>query len=82
MQFSLIILERITMTMRWTVDVDCMAEVRNAYKISARKSVAMRQLGCFRLKLEANIRIYLKYGCERMDWMYLAQDNAKRQALV
>jgi hypothetical protein len=55
--------------MKWTVDVACMTKVRNAYKILATITVRMRQLGCFRLKLEANIRIYLKYGCQDMDWM-------------
>jgi hypothetical protein len=53
--------------MRWTLDAGCMAEVRNAYKILAKKSVGMRHLGSSMLKMEANIRIYLKYGCEGMD---------------
>jgi hypothetical protein len=43
--------------MRWARHVACMGEIRNAYKISVKKSDGKRPLGEPRRRCEDNIRI-------------------------
>jgi hypothetical protein len=57
--------------------------VRNAYSILFGKSGDKRPLGRHRHRWEGNIRIYLReIGWEVLDWMHLAQDRDKWQAVV
>jgi hypothetical protein len=46
--------------MKWVEHVACMREMRNAYKILARKSEGKRPLGLLRHSWEDNIRMDLR----------------------
>jgi hypothetical protein len=68
--------------MRWAEHVAFMGE-RNAYNSLVGKLEWKRPLGRSRHKCEDNIRIYLREtGWKVLDWIHLAQDRDKWQALV
>jgi len=66
--------------MRWMVNVVCMREMRNAYKIMVRKHEGERPLRRPRHGWEDNIRMDI--GWEGVDWMHVAEDRDQWQTLV
>jgi len=57
--------------------------MRNAYKISIRKSEGRRQLRRPKHRQEDNIRMDLmEIGCVSVDWMHLAQERNQWWVLV
>jgi hypothetical protein len=69
--------------MRWVGHVGSMGENRGVYRVLVRKPEEKRQLGRPRLKWEDNIKMDLKeVGCGGMDWICLAQDRDRWQALL
>jgi hypothetical protein len=68
---------------RWAGHVACMEEVRGAYKILVGKPEGRRPLGRPRHRWEDNIKMYLReIGFGDVDWIHLAQDRGRWQALV
>jgi hypothetical protein len=68
--------------MRWARHVACLGEKRGAYRILVGKPESNRPLGRPRLRWDDNIRIDLnEIGWEGMEWIDLAQDRDKKQAL-
>jgi hypothetical protein len=60
-----------------------MGERRGAYSVLGEKRECKRPLGIPRLIQEGNIKMDLtETVLERMDWIHLAQDRDKRQAVV
>jgi hypothetical protein len=69
--------------MRWVEHVARMGEKRGAYRILVGRPEGRRPLGRPRLTWEDNIRMDLQeVGCGSMDWIELAQDRDRWQALV
>jgi hypothetical protein len=69
--------------MRWAGHVARMGEVRGAYKILVGRPQGRRQLGRPRRSWEDNMKIDLgKIWFGDVDWIHLAQDMDKWQALV
>ena len=69
--------------MRWAGHVACMEEGRGVHKVLVRKPVGKSPLGRPRCRWEDNAKMDLQEvgrGCG--DWMELAQDRDRRQALV
>ena len=60
-----------------------MGERRGVYSVLVRKTEGKRQIGRLRRRWEDNIKIeLLKVGCGSMDWIDVAQDRDRWQALV
>jgi hypothetical protein len=60
-----------------------MGEKRNAYKIFVGKPEGNRSFGRPRLKLEDDIKMYLRQtGMDIVDWINLFQDRDRWRALV
>ena len=69
--------------MRWAGDVVCMGERRGVNRVLRGKSEGTRPFGRPRHRWEDNIKMDLQeVGCEGMDWIMLAQDRDRWQALV
>jgi len=69
--------------MRWTMHVAHMGERRGIYRVLVGKPEGKRPLGRPRHRWEDNIEMYLQeVGCGGMDWIKLAQDRDRWQALV
>ena len=69
--------------MRWAGHVARMGGRRNMYIVLVGKPEGKRPLGGPRWRWEDNVKIDLqKVGCGGMDWMELAQDRDRWQALV
>jgi hypothetical protein len=71
-----------SMTMRWAGHVACMGEKKNAYRILVGKPERKRPLGRPLYRWEDNIKIDLREIWGGMDWINLAQDMDRWQALV
>jgi len=68
---------------RWAGHVVCMGERRGVYRVLVGKAEGKRPLGRPRLRWEDNIKMDLQeVGCGGMDWIELAQDRDRWQALV
>jgi hypothetical protein len=60
-----------------------MGETKNAYRILVGKPEGNRPLGRPRLRWVDNIKMDLReIGCDRRDWIVLAQDRDQWRALV
>jgi hypothetical protein len=60
-----------------------MRSMGNAYKIIVGKPEGIKQLGRPECNWDDNIRTSLREtGCERVDWIHLAQDRDQWRALV
>jgi hypothetical protein len=69
--------------MRWTRQVACMGEMRGIYRVLVEKPEGKRPLGRTRHRQEDNIKMNLqKIGFEGMEWIELAHDRDRWQALV
>jgi hypothetical protein len=69
--------------MRWAGHVVCGVEGRGVYRVLVGKSEGKRPLGRPRRRWEENIRMNLQeVGCGCVDWIGLAQDRDRWQALV
>ena len=69
--------------MSWAGHVARMGEKRVLYRVLVGKSEGKRPLGRPRLSWKDNIKMELQeVGCEDMDWIYVAQDRDRWQALV
>ena len=69
--------------MRWLGQVACKGEKKSAYSILVGKCEGNRLLGRPRCRWEDNIKMDLqKLGWGGMDWIDLAQDRDRFQALV
>jgi hypothetical protein len=69
--------------MRWAGNVACMGERRDVYRALVGTTDRKRPLGRPRHKWEDNIKMDLQeVGCGGMDWIDLAQDRDRCQALV
>ena len=80
---SLNILQVIKWRMRWAGNVALMGEKRGVYRILVRKPEENRPLGRLRHRWEDNINIDLQeVGYWGMDWIDLAQNRDRWQALV
>jgi hypothetical protein len=69
--------------MRWAGHVARMGEVRGAYNILVGRPEWRRPIGRPRRRWEDNIKMDLrKIGFGDVDWIHLAQDRARWQAVV
>jgi hypothetical protein len=69
--------------MRWAGYVARMGEDRNVYRVLMGKPEGKRPLGRRRRRWEDGIRMDLREtGWRRVNWIQLAQDRARRWALV
>ena len=69
--------------MKWAGHVACMGERRGIYRVLVWKPEGKRPLGRSRHRWEDNIKMDLQeMGCGGMDWIELAQDRDRWQALV
>ena len=70
--------------MRWTGHVACMGEGRGLYRVLVGKPQGKRPLGRRRYRWEDNNNKMdlQEVGCEGMDWIELAKDRDRWQALV
>jgi hypothetical protein len=67
----------------WAGHVACMGEKRGIYRVLVGKPGGKRSLGRPRHRWEDNIKMGLQeVGCGGMDWIELAQDRDRWQALV
>jgi hypothetical protein len=74
---------KIPRRMRWVGYVALMGEERGVYRVLVGKPEGKRPLGRPRHRWEDNIRMDLQeVGCECVDWIGLAQDRERWQALV
>ena len=63
--------------------IACMGEGRGVYRVLVEKPEGRRTLGRPRHRWEDNIKMDLKeVRCEDMDWIEVAQDRDRCQALV
>jgi hypothetical protein len=73
----------ISRRMRWAWNVACMGERRGVYRVLVGKPEGKRPLGSPRSIWEGNIEVDLQeVGWEGMDWIELAQDRDRWQAIV
>jgi hypothetical protein len=71
------------MRMRWAGCVANLGDIRNSYNILVEKPEQKSPLRRPRCRWEDNARMDLRgTGWEGLDWMHLAQDRDKWQALV
>jgi len=69
--------------MRWVGQVACMGERRGAYRVLVGKPEGKGLIGRPRHRQEDNIKMDLKeVGCGGMDWIELAHNRDRWQALV
>jgi len=69
--------------MRWMQHVAHMGERRGIYRVLVGKPEGKRPPGRIRHRWEDNIKTYLQeVGCRVMNWIELAQDRDRWQALV
>jgi len=69
--------------MRWVGYIVCMGERRGIYRVLVGKPEVKRPFGKPRHRREDNIKMDLQeVGCVCVDWIELAQDRNKMQALV
>ena len=69
--------------MRWAEHVECMGERRVVYRVLVGKPEGTRPLGRPIRRWADNIEMDLQeVGCGGMDWIELAQDRDRWQALV
>ena len=69
--------------MRWAGHVARMGERKGVYGVLVGKPEGKGPLGRPRHRWEGNIRLDLwEMGCEGMDWIELAQDRDRWQALL
>jgi hypothetical protein len=69
--------------MKWVEHVACMGERRGVYRVLVGKSEGKSLLGRPRHRCEDNIKMDLqKVGWGAMNWIGLAQDRDRWQALV
>ena len=69
--------------MRWPGHVALMGESRGVYRFLVGKPEGKRPCGRPRRRWEDNIKMDIQeVGCEGMDWIDLAQDRDRCQALV
>ena len=69
--------------MSWVGHVACMGERRGVYRVLVWKPVGKRPLVRPRHRWEGNIKIDpQELGCGGMEWIKLAQDRDRWQALV
>jgi hypothetical protein len=69
--------------MRWMGHAACMGERRGIYMVLVVKSEGKIPLRRPRHRWEDNIKVDLQeVGCEGMDWIELAQDRDRWQAIV
>jgi hypothetical protein len=69
--------------MEWAGHVDRLGEGRGVYRVLVRKPEGKRPLGRTRRRWEDNIKVDLQQvGCGGMDWIGLAQDRDRSQAVV
>ena len=73
----------IKLRMRWTGHVACMGQRRGVYRVLVGKPERKKPLARPRHRWEDNIKMDLQdVGCGGMDWIKLAQDRDRWQALV
>jgi hypothetical protein len=69
--------------MRWAGNVACTGKERGAHRVLVGKPEGKRPLGRLRHRWEDNIKMDLQeVECGGMDWIELAQDRDRLQALV
>jgi hypothetical protein len=69
--------------MRWSGHVAWTGEERGVYTVLVGKPEGKRPLGRPKCRWEDNIRMYFQeVGCGGMDWIGLAQDRDRWQAIV
>jgi hypothetical protein len=69
--------------MRWAGHVAHLGEMRNVYKILARKPEGRNQLKRLRRRWKVNIRIEIReVGWEGVDWIHLTQERDQWQAVM
>jgi hypothetical protein len=69
--------------MRWAEHVSCLGEMRNVYIILVGKPEGKRPLGRPRHRWEDNFKMNLtEIGCERVEWIPMAQDKDRWRAPV
>ena len=68
--------------MRWPGHVACMGEVRGVHRVLMGKPEGKRPLGRPRHRWEDNIKMDIQEVVRGGDWMELAQDRDRWQALV
>ena len=69
--------------MRWVGHVARMGKRRGVYRVLVSKPEGKRPLGRPRCRWEDNIKIdFQEVGCGGMDWIKLAQDRDRWQAVV
>jgi hypothetical protein len=69
--------------MRWVGHVVLMGEVRGAYNILVGKPEGRRPQGRLRYRWEDNIKMdFREIGFGDVDWIHLAQDRDRWQAVV
>ena len=69
--------------MKWAGNVAYMGERRGIFRVLVGKPESKRPLGRPRCRWEDNIKMDLQeVGCGGMDWIELAQDRDRWQALV
>jgi hypothetical protein len=78
-----IIMNSVITSRRWVGHVARMGERRGIYRVLVGKPEGKRPLGTPRHRWEDNIQIDLQeVGCEGTDWIEVAQDRDRWQALV
>jgi hypothetical protein len=68
--------------MRWVGNVACIQERRGVYRALVGKPDGTRHLRRSRCRWEDTIKIYLQEVGLGVDWIYLAQDRHRWQAVV
>ena len=75
--------KNLRVTVRWAGYVALMGERRGVYMVLVPKPEVKKPLGRPRRRWEDNIKMDLQeVGCGGMDWIELAQDTDRWQALV